>query len=170
MSIVEGAALEPMVGDPDDHRPASRWGLKVDPGDDSGRVESMAIITEQIAVGDGIPLHTHDVDEAITILAGTADARLGTERRRIGPGAIVFVPAGTPHGTANAGEDPLQIHAGFRHKSSRSPCWNAIRRPEPSRTPRADRGMTSGPDPSNTCRPRDEDDQGSRCCMPCSTS
>jgi hypothetical protein len=30
MSIVEAGPLEAMVGDPDDHRPASRWGLKVD--------------------------------------------------------------------------------------------------------------------------------------------
>ena len=170
MSIVEGAALEPMVGDPDDHRPASRWGLKVDPGDDSGRVESMAIITEQIAVGDGIPLHTHDVDEAITILAGTADARLGTERRRIGPGAIVFVPAGAPHGTANAGEDPLQIHAVFPAQVIEIAMLE--RNPAPgteSDAPRRSRyDLRTGS--FEQLPPRDEDDQGSRCCMPCSTS
>ncbi len=113
MSIVDGGPLEAMVGDPDDHRPSSRWGLKVDPGDEQGRVDSLAIITEEIAVGDRIPLHTHDVDEAITILAGTAHARLGDEARRLGPGAILFIPAGTPHGTANAGDEPLQIHAVF---------------------------------------------------------
>jgi len=113
VSIVEAGPLEAIVGDPDDYRPSSRWGLKVDPGDAAGRVESLAIVIEEIAVGDGIPLHTHDVDEAITILAGTADARLGSDRRRVGAGAILFVPAGTPHGTANAGEDPLQIHAVF---------------------------------------------------------
>jgi quercetin dioxygenase-like cupin family protein len=113
MSIVEAGRLEPMVGDPDDHRPSSRWGLKVDPGDESGRVETLAIIAEEIAVGDGIPLHTHDVDEAITILDGVADARLGPERRRVGPGTVVFVPAGAPHGTANAGDRPLAIHAVF---------------------------------------------------------
>lgn len=113
MSIVEGARLEPMVDDPDDHRPSSRWGLRVDSGDANGRVDSLAIITEEIAPGDRIPLHTHDVDEAITILDGTADARLGDERRRIGPGSVVFVPAGTPHGTANAGDGALRIHAVF---------------------------------------------------------
>lgn len=102
-----------MVGDPDDHRPASRWGLKVDPGDTNGRVETLAIIAEEIAPGDRIPLHTHDVDEALTILAGLADTRLGNEQRRVGPGTLIFIPAGTPHGTANAGDGPLQIHAVF---------------------------------------------------------
>lgn len=105
--------MEPMVGDPDDHRPDTRWGLLVDPGDTNGRVDSLAIIREVIAVGDRIPLHTHDVDEVITILDGVADARLGEESRRIGRDAVVFIPAGTPHGTANAGATPVEILAAF---------------------------------------------------------
>ena len=105
--------MEPMVGDPDDHRPETRWGLLVDPGDANGRVDSLAIIREAIAVGDRIPLHTHDVDEAITILDGVADARLGDESRRIGRDAVVFIPAGTPHATANAGTTPVEILAAF---------------------------------------------------------
>ena len=113
MSIVEARPLEAMVGDPDDHRPASMWGLKVDPGDENGRVDSLAIIAEEIAPGDAIPLHTHDVDEAITILSGQAETRLGDERRHVGAGTVIFIPAGTPHGTANAGDEPVQIHAVF---------------------------------------------------------
>ena len=113
MSIVEAGPLEVMVGDPDDHRPASRWGLKVDPGDERGRVETLAIITEEIAPGDRIPLHTHDVDETITILEEIADTRLGDETRRVGVGTVIFIPAGVAHGTANAGSEPLRIHAAF---------------------------------------------------------
>jgi quercetin dioxygenase-like cupin family protein len=113
MSIVEPGDRTAMVGDPDDHRPASRWGLYVDPGDELGRVEALAIITEEIAPGDAIPLHTHDVDEAITILDGVADARLGNQSRRVGPGTLIFIPAGAPHATANAGDGALQIHAVF---------------------------------------------------------
>jgi quercetin dioxygenase-like cupin family protein len=105
--------MSPMVGDPDDHRPNTSWGLIVDPGDEDGRVESLAIIHESIAVGDRIPLHTHDVDEAITILDGEAEARLGDDLRRVGAGTVIFVPAGVPHGTANAGDGPLDIHAVF---------------------------------------------------------
>lgn len=105
--------MEPMVGDPDDHRPDTRWALLVDPGDAHGRVASLAIIREEIAVGDRIPLHTHDVDEAITILDGEAETRLGDDRRRVGAGAVIFVPAGTPHGTTNAGRSLLHIQAVF---------------------------------------------------------
>ena len=113
MSIVEPAAMDPMVGDPDDHRPNTSWALIVDPGDANGRVGSLAIIREAIGAGDRIPLHTHDVDEAITILDGEAEARLGDERRIVGPGVTIFIPAGTPHGAANLGDTPVQIHAVF---------------------------------------------------------
>ena len=96
--------MVPMVGDPDDHRPNTSWSLIVDPGDSNGRVDSLAIIREAIAAGDRIPLHTHDVDEAITIIDGEAEARLGDDRRRVGPGTTIFIPAGTPHGAANIGD------------------------------------------------------------------
>ena len=105
--------MDPMVGDPDDHRPDTSWGLIVDPGNEDGRVNSLAIIRESIAVGDRIPLHTHDVDEAITILAGRGEARLGDDTRLVDTGAVIFIPAGVPHGTANASEAPLEIHAVF---------------------------------------------------------
>ena len=113
VSIVERPALQAMVGDADDHRPGSSWALVVDPGDLDGRVDSLAIIREAIGVGDRIPLHTHDVDEAITILEGAADARLGDARHRLGSGAVIFIPAGTPHGTGNAGQGALEILAVF---------------------------------------------------------
>lgn len=105
--------MVPMVGDPDDHRPNTSWSLIVDPGDSHGRVSSLAIIREAIAAGDRIPLHTHDVDEAITIIDGEAEARLGDVQRRVGPGTTIFIPAGTPHGAANIGATPVQIHAVF---------------------------------------------------------
>jgi quercetin dioxygenase-like cupin family protein len=113
MSIVPDGPLEVMVGDPDDHRPESRWRLVVDPGDDRGRVDSLALLVEEMAVGDRIPVHTHDVDEAITILDGDAETRLGDERQRVGPGTVIFIPAGTSRWTANAGGHPLRMQAVF---------------------------------------------------------
>ena len=88
-------------------------GALVDPGDVRGRVDSLALVREVIAVGDAIPLHTHDVDEMITILAGVAETRLGEERWRVGRDAVIFIPAGTPHGTTNAGDSPLEVQAVF---------------------------------------------------------
>jgi quercetin dioxygenase-like cupin family protein len=113
VSIVQPGPREPMVGDPDDHRPASTWRLIVDPGDEAGRVDSLALIEEEIAVGDRIPLHVHDVDELIAVHQGAGETRLGARRERVGPGSVVFIPAGVEHGTANIGGAPLLLHAVF---------------------------------------------------------
>ena len=113
MSIVQPSAREPMVGDPDDHRPNTTWRLVVDPGDDSGIVTNLAVIEEAIAVGDRIPLHRHDVAEVILFVEGVGEAQLGSDRQPIAPGTFVFVPAGVSHATANTGQAPLVLHAVF---------------------------------------------------------
>lgn len=112
MSIVAGYALEPMVGDPDDHRPASRWAVIADPGDAAGRVDGLAVIVEAIAPGDRIPLHVHRVDEVI-LPHGPGRLRLGEDSRDVDDGAVVFVPAGVAHGFHNDGSLPLNLQAVF---------------------------------------------------------
>ena len=72
------------------------------------------MIVEEIAPGDRIPLHTHPMNEVIVILAGRPRGRRSvTTLREVGPGAVVFIPAGTPHGTRNTGDDPVRLHAMF---------------------------------------------------------
>lgn len=112
MSIVEGYAFEPMVGDPDDHRPETMWSLVVDPGDGAGRVDDLAVISERIAPGDRIPLHVHRVNEVI-LAHGSGRFTLGDVSRAVGDGAVVFIPAGAPHGFANDGDAPLPLQAVF---------------------------------------------------------
>ena len=113
MSIVDAPPWEPMVGDPDDHRPHTRWRLLVDAADAEGRVNDLAVIVEDIGVGDRIPLHTHDVSEVVVVLEGDAEALLGDERRRVTVGSAIFVAAGMPHQTINVGATPLRILAAF---------------------------------------------------------
>ena len=113
MAVVDPGPLEPMVGDPDDHRPESHWRLVVDPGNEDGRVDGLAMLVERIAAGDRIPLHTHPVDELVAIIQGDGDVRLGKQRRRVAAGSAVFIPAGTPHGTTNVGTGPLHLHGIF---------------------------------------------------------
>ena len=112
MSIVEGYRLEPMVGDPDDHRPGSEWALVVDPGDAEGRVDDLAVIVERIGPGERIPLHVHRVNEVI-LAHGPGRFRLGDEERAVDAGAVVFVPAGMAHGFQNDGPAPLPLQAVF---------------------------------------------------------
>jgi quercetin dioxygenase-like cupin family protein len=115
MGIIERQAYEPMVGDPDDHRPDTTWTIAIDPDSSGpeGGVRALTLILERVAPGDRIPLHTHSVDEAVIVVDGRAEATLGDDRTTLEPEACVFVPAGTPHGMRNAGEGVLRLHAAF---------------------------------------------------------
>ena len=105
MSIVEGYRFEPMVGDPDDHRPGSEWALVVDPGDAEGRVDDLAVIVERSGPGERMPLHVQRVNEVI-LAHGPGRFRLGDEERAVDTGAVVFVPAGMAHGSQNDAPAP----------------------------------------------------------------
>ena len=103
-----------MVGDPDDHRPRTRWRVLADAsGPQDAPTSHLAVILEQIAPGDRIPLHRHDVDEAIIIVEGRGTYHLNGEDQPIHAGDVVFVPAGTVHGTVNDSTVPLHLHAFF---------------------------------------------------------
>jgi quercetin dioxygenase-like cupin family protein len=114
MAIVDDYAYEPMVGDPDDHRPNTTWALVVDPATPDGRyVRGLTLLFEKVAVGDRIPLHTHSVEEALVIDEGDAEATVGAETRVVRTGAVVFVPPGTAHGMRNVGDRALRLHGVF---------------------------------------------------------
>lgn len=118
MSVVELGPLEPMVGDPDDHRPESRWRLVTDPGDAHGRVD-IPLIYEEIAPGDAIPLHRHPIDEVIVFQDGDVEGRIGDDRFRITAGMTAFVPRGAAHGWTNVGARPARIIAIFPQSTVR---------------------------------------------------
>jgi quercetin dioxygenase-like cupin family protein len=113
MSIIEQPQFAPMVGDPDDHRPNTSWALVVDPvRSGAPYVKDLLVVLEQIASGDRIPLHTHPHDEAVVIARGTAEVRLGDDRRVVGENAVVMIPEGTPHGI-RAVDGVARVHAFF---------------------------------------------------------
>ncbi|HYZ19880.1 MAG TPA: cupin domain-containing protein [Gaiellaceae bacterium] len=115
MAIIESFTYAPFdESDPDDFRPNSRWALLTDPGGDAdSHVDNIALIFEEIAVGDCIPLHVHPIHEVIVIDDGVAQVTLGRETRTVGRGTVVFIPAGTPHGTRNSGVRLVRLHAMF---------------------------------------------------------
>jgi quercetin dioxygenase-like cupin family protein len=113
MSIVERPHFEPMVGDPDDHRPNTSWAIVADPvRTGAPYAKDLLVVIEQIANGDHIPLHTHPHDEAIVIARGTAEVRLGDDRRVVGENAVAMVPEGTPH-SIRAVDGAVRINAFF---------------------------------------------------------
>lgn len=109
MGVVDPLELQPLADpqDPDDWRPRSRWALASDPR------ASLAVIAEEIAPGDRIPLHRHRIDEVLLYHAGAAEVRIGEETFSVGAGSIAFVPAGEPHGTTNTGDETVLLQAVF---------------------------------------------------------
>jgi len=101
--------LHPLTdaGDPDDWRPNSVWALVTDDRAD------VAVIVEEIGVGDSIPLHVHHIPEVLLYGSGEAEVRVGAETYSVRAGDVVIVPAGVPHGTRNIGDEPVRLHAIF---------------------------------------------------------
>jgi mannose-6-phosphate isomerase-like protein (cupin superfamily) len=114
VSVIRNVEFQPMVGDPDDHRPNTSWALIFDPPRPDGPyVRDLTCIIERIAPGDAIPLHTHEIDEVVMIDNGNGTYRLGEEEVPIEGGGVAFIPAGTPHGLRNDGDGALALKAVF---------------------------------------------------------
>jgi mannose-6-phosphate isomerase-like protein (cupin superfamily) len=114
VSVIRDVAFQPMVGDPDDHRPNTSWALVFDPPRrDEPYVRDLTCIIERIAPGDAIPLHTHEIDEVVMVDHGNGTYRLGDEEVPITGGGVAFIPAGTPHGLRNEGDSTLALKAVF---------------------------------------------------------
>jgi quercetin dioxygenase-like cupin family protein len=109
LSLHRDVALQSLAdaGDPDDWRPNSKWALV------SEERAGLAVIVEEIAPGEAIPLHRHRIAEVLFYEAGDAEVRLDAETLRVGAGDIVIVPAGAAHGTRNVGEAVVRLHAVF---------------------------------------------------------
>ena len=62
-----------------------------------------------IQPGGKMPLHTNTVAHEQFVLSGKAEVTLGEEHYEVGPGNVVFIPAGTPHAYTNQGDEPFRF-------------------------------------------------------------
>jgi mannose-6-phosphate isomerase-like protein (cupin superfamily) len=58
--------------------------------------------------GRGPSLHTHPYAEILIVQEGLGSFTVGDERREVGAGEVLIVPAGTPHAFTNTGETNLR--------------------------------------------------------------
>lgn len=56
------------------------------------------------------PPHTHPEEEVIIVKEGTVEAFVAGEKRRLGPGAVLFMASEEPHNITNVGETPATYH------------------------------------------------------------
>jgi mannose-6-phosphate isomerase-like protein (cupin superfamily) len=68
----------------------------------------VSLIIVEAAPGQGPSLHTHDYAELMVMLEGTATFTDGEASVVVGPGNVVVVPAGEPHGFTNTGDGVLR--------------------------------------------------------------
>jgi mannose-6-phosphate isomerase-like protein (cupin superfamily) len=89
-------------------RPGSQLQLISDP---TGSVSGLALVNQECRPGVGAPSHTHQFEEILTIVEGTAEVWVDNERQVVGPGTTVFVRTGAIHGFVNVGGGPLKLQA-----------------------------------------------------------
>jgi quercetin dioxygenase-like cupin family protein len=88
--------------------------LITDPPDGPREVGDIALVIEEIAPGDSIPLHIHhDVNECVVVIQGRNEVQLGDDTLILEAGDTVFIPKEMPHAQRNVGDGPLLIHAVF---------------------------------------------------------
>jgi mannose-6-phosphate isomerase-like protein (cupin superfamily) len=83
-------------------RKGNRVTVKVDPKTGS---PGMAMGTQALEAGVGIPVHMHEhEDEVLFIHGGRGVAVLGGQKKDVGQGDTVFIPHGVWHGVESRGE------------------------------------------------------------------
>ena len=62
-----------------------------------------------IEPGGYMPKHTNEVEHEQYVLRGRAQIGIGDEVHEVGPGDVVFIPAGVPHWYRSVGDEPFEF-------------------------------------------------------------
>ena len=58
--------------------------------------------------GAVFPVHQHPEEQITVVLSGRIVFDVGSDRVEVGPGQVVVIPGGVPHGAAVAGDEPVE--------------------------------------------------------------
>jgi quercetin dioxygenase-like cupin family protein len=73
----------------------------------AAQISNVGILAGQVKK---IRLHTHEFeDHVVYVVAGRAMARLGDDRREVGPGDIITIPKRVPHSFDQQGEEQFVL-------------------------------------------------------------
>ena len=94
--------------------------------------KEVSVIRQRQQSGGTNPVHTHDREEVMVVLAGAVTVTVAGEAHPLGPGDAAIIPPRTPHQVENSGAEPaewlLVAQAGVRffHATGEegSPPWS----------------------------------------------
>ena len=74
-------------------------------------LKTLEVWVETIAPGAGTPVHRHECEEVLVILAGSGQATLAGQVQDFGPDHTLIVPPGLVHQVVNTGREDMQLVA-----------------------------------------------------------
>ena len=77
----------------------------------SNGAAQLCMFEQWIAPGAGAPIHSHPVEEVLTVREGEAEMWMDQQRITVSAGQSLIVPAERQHGFRNSGNVTLHIHA-----------------------------------------------------------
>lgn len=84
----------------------------------AAQISNVGILAGQVKK---IRLHTHELeDHVVYVVRGRAAARLGDDKREVGPGDLIAIPKRVPHAFEQLGEEPFVILV------NSTPGWNPL--------------------------------------------
>ncbi|MGJ8672219.1 cupin domain-containing protein [Rubritalea sp.] len=94
--------------------------------------KDILLIRGTIKPGFGHDFHYHqDREEFLYILSGSIEQWIGEEKRFLGPGEVVYIPAGVIHGSYNVGDEDAQLLAIFNNKDADAEIATDVSNQEP---------------------------------------
>ena len=67
-----------------------------------------SLVRYRYAPGTVFPVHAHPEEQITAVLSGRLVFEVAGERRELGPGGVVVIPGGVPHGAAVVGAEPVE--------------------------------------------------------------
>jgi quercetin dioxygenase-like cupin family protein len=102
---IEGMLLAPGHG-----RVISLPGFEITPKVTAEEAVGSSVLEFRVSPGFDVGTHRHAVvEEVFYVLEGELDLRVGEQRTRSGPGDVMFVPKGAPHGFSNAADGGAKV-------------------------------------------------------------
>jgi quercetin dioxygenase-like cupin family protein len=89
---------------------SKRWRSAAAHGPGAGATASGSSVLE-VEPGCGLGRHTDSAEEAIVVLTGRAEIRIGDESATVSAGGMAIVPKDVPHEVRNSGDELLRFAA-----------------------------------------------------------